>query len=278
MSEAHPYAVTIQQCERFTAIFDIKGDGVIRKDEFVDFARFMCIMMFLNSDEGKKEFIDCYKIMEDSKEIEDLIKMLERDWHDMRKAIPYLPEELRDELLGEPFRRDCIDRFKELDSDGSGSLDPTELFPVMMDMTSAHHLALDMDQCKRFTAIFDDAKTGVISQSEFLELARFLVVMAYLQTPHGQASLSLMASGNIGTPSSQRPKSQPTSPLAAGHLSLDLEYYQNKTEKLSSENEAQRQKLIEMDAMMRAMEDKLEKQQQKLRHAQLDCSELSPSR
>merc|ERR1712151_439757 len=102
----------------------------------------------------------------------------------------------------------------------------------------------DLDQCKRFTAIFDDAKTGVISQSEFLELARFLVVMAYLQTPHGQASLSLMNSDHGSRPqasqSSRQNKtsttptqSQPTSPLSVGHLAVDLEYYQNKSEKLS---------------------------------------------
>jgi Ca2+-binding EF-hand superfamily protein len=283
MGEAHPYAVTMQQCERFTKIFDIKGDGVIRKDEFVDFARFMCIMMFLHSDEGKQEFIECFKIMEDSREIDELIRMLESDWHDMRKVIPYLPEDLRDELLSETFRRDCIDRFKELDCDRSGSLNPTELYPVLMDMTSAHHHALDFDQCKRFTAIFDSAKTGVISQSEFLDLARFLVTMAYLQTPDGQASLSLMSSDHATRPQNALPSgrsgkaSTPASPNSVGHLTVDLEYYQKKSEKLSSENGAQRQKLIEMEATMRAMQDKLEKQQRELRHVQLERSQLNLS-
>merc|ERR1719478_985630 len=109
----------------------------------------------------------------------------------MRKVIPYLPEGLRDELLSDVFASTCLEKFKSLDKDGNGSLDPEELYPLILEMTDAHHYALDLEQCKRFTAIFDDEKTGVISKKEFLNFARFMMVMSYLRTEDGQKILAV---------------------------------------------------------------------------------------
>merc|ERR1719478_2134966 len=109
----------------------------------------------------------------------------------MRKVIPYLPEGLRDELLSDVFASTCLEKFKSLDKDGNGSLDPEELYPLILEMTDAHHYALDLEQCKQFTAIFDDAKTGVISQKEFVNFARFLMVMSYLGTEDGKKTLAI---------------------------------------------------------------------------------------
>jgi len=273
LSEAHPYSVDMQQCERFTSIFDMHGDGVIRLDEFLDFARFMCIMQFLHSEEGRHEVAEGLQILADSKQSEDLIVLLERDWHEMKRVIPYLPDDLRDELLSEHFTLDCLRRFEELDYDCSGSLSPSQVLPIIVDMTNAHHHALDETQCARFVAIFDEAKTGVISKQEFVNFARFLMVMSFLQTERGQKTLELaitypqdevpngmtalvVVGGNKAPSMPTSPQSMPTSPQ---QIAADLEFYMQRTEALEVENQAQRRRLSEMESMMKAMQEKVDK-------------------
>jgi Ca2+-binding EF-hand superfamily protein len=286
LSEAHPYSVDTAQCERFTAVFDIRGDGVIRIDEFLDFARFLTVMSYLDSDQAKQEFSDGLQIFEDTKRIEDLIVMLERDRQEIRKVIPYLPNDLRDELLSEKFTLDCINNFKELDKDNSGSLEPHELFPIITEMIDAHEFAFGLEQMERFTAIFDDEKTGYISQKEFVNLARFMMVMSFLKTKDGQKIVDLALEAEeqaqedpqactavqvASQPSSPQKFSAPSSPQA-GHLQVDLEYYQQKAEKLRDENSEQRQRMIEMEEKMRRMEERMDLQDNKLRHATIDLN------
>jgi len=278
MSKAHPYSVDLAQCERFTAIFDMRGDGVIRIDEFIEFSRFFAIMSYMQSADGKRQCAEGLQVLEDSKKIEDLIQMLEQDRHDIRKVIPYLPEDLRAELLSEKFTVSCRDKFKELDVDASGSLEPSELYPILMDMTEAHHLALDLSQCERFTAIFDDAKSGYINLQEFVNFARFLLVMSFLQTEDGANILDLVndnqMSTNAPSPTSQMPLSpqnMPPSPQI-GHLNVDVEFYQQKSDKLGKENADQRRRLLEMEEAMRAMDERMELQECKLRHAGVDLN------
>jgi Ca2+-binding EF-hand superfamily protein len=258
LSSAKPYAVDLQQCRRFTAIFDMHGDGVIRLDEFLDFARFMCIMQYLHSEEGKDEVGHALQILSDSKQIEDLIVLLERDWHEMKKVIPYLPDDLRDELLSEHFTLDCLQRFEELDRDCSGSLDPSQVLPIIVDMTNAHHHALDESQCARFVAIFDEAKTGVISKQEFVNFARFLMVMSFLQTEKGQSTLELaIAHHHDDVPNSTTALVSQSKPMSAPQKKTDLDFYKQKTEELEAETKNQKRRLSEMEAMMKAMQEKL---------------------
>jgi len=187
-------------------------------------------------------------------------------------VIPYLPEALQSEVLGEKFTLNCLERFKELDQDGNGSLEPTELYPVIIDMTQAHHLSLDLDQCARFTDIFDDERTGVISQKEFVNFARFLVVMTFLQTEDGQKVLDLVQPSLEQPVPSSPQAAAPASPQAVGHLTVDLEYYQSRAERLTKENAEQRSLLLEMEERMRAMEERVERQEMKLRHADVDLN------
>jgi len=44
----------LEQCERFANIFDTEGTGVISRNEFVKFARFLIIMSFLQVEEGQR--------------------------------------------------------------------------------------------------------------------------------------------------------------------------------------------------------------------------------
>jgi len=279
ISEAHPYAIDLEHCKEFTAIFDLYGDGVIRKDEFVDFARFLCVMNFLRSDEGQEQMVEGMKILESSQEIDDLVSMLKNDRRQMRKVMPYLPDDLRDELLSELFTSTCLEKFKELDKDGNGSLDPSELYPIILEMTNAHHYALDLEQCNRFMEVFDDEKTGVISRKEFVNFARFLMVLSYLGTDDGKKTLAIATSKRAEQKQAKKEltglPTQSTDIVARsagndGHLAVDLEFYQGRSEKLAAENDTLRSQMFRMEESMRRMESRMDEQDQRLRHADID--------
>merc|ERR1712048_367222 len=128
--------------------------------------------------------------MQGSKKVEDLLLMLKQGTRDIRKVVPYLPIDMKEYLFSDDFTYKCKTRFEALDKDKNGTLEPEELFPVILDMASVHKLSLDPDQCKRFTSIFDEEGTGVISAQEFVKFARFIMVMSYLQTEDGKRVLS----------------------------------------------------------------------------------------
>jgi len=274
LSEAHPFSVNYEQCKKFTSIFDIHGDGVIRMDEFVDFARFLCIMSYLHSSTGKEKIEEGLKILSDSQVIEDLLAGLKRDKKELKKVYAYLPEEFRDELLSKRFAANCNARFKELDADNSGCLDPLELFPIIIDMTKAHHLSLDFDQCKRFTSIFDDEKTGVISKGEFVNFARFLMVLSYLQTEDGKKTLQLAVQAKEEKKQAKAAQPAPAQaqmlPADVGHLAVDCDFYKGKSEKLTKENSQLRSRVNKLEDIIREMEARIEEQDMRLRHAEVD--------
>jgi len=195
---AHPYSVDTEECQRFVQIFDSRGDGVIHEDEFLEFARFLCVMSFLHSPEGKIQVEEGMQVLEDSMKIDSLIGMLQTNRRNLHKVIAYLPDSLREELFSERLRVTCVERFSELDVDRDGVLDARELYPVIISLAGAHSLALDLDQCDRFTSIFDDEENGVISRNEFVNLSRFLMVMAFLKGQDAGGSLPMAAGRRRG--------------------------------------------------------------------------------
>lgn len=47
---------------RFTALFDTDGNGVIQRDEFIEFAQFLTVMNFLtNTEEGQNVCLSAFK-------------------------------------------------------------------------------------------------------------------------------------------------------------------------------------------------------------------------
>mmetsp|Transcript_13607 Transcript_13607/g.29985 ORF Transcript_13607/g.29985 Transcript_13607/m.29985 type:complete len:1122 (-) Transcript_13607:216-3581(-) len=286
LSGAHPWSVSEDQCERFIRIFDLYGDGVLREDEFLDFARFLLLMSYINSDEGRASMKEAKDIMKDTMKIEDLLKELSEDRNAIQHVIPYLPHWIRDELLSEAFTMECMETFSQLDQDRNNVLTPNELMPVVLAMSKAHHLSLNEEQCKRFTDIFDDLQNGVITRGEFVNFARFLMVMGYLKSQEGQAVRQIAMRDTSNVP--QRPSSPPgqnrmvpaslpatLTPSAAaaantGHLAVDVEFYQKKSEKLNKENQTLREKMSNLEQTIRLMESRLEEQEMRLRHAEVD--------
>mmetsp|Transcript_29901 Transcript_29901/g.68937 ORF Transcript_29901/g.68937 Transcript_29901/m.68937 type:complete len:1138 (-) Transcript_29901:118-3531(-) len=194
LSLAHVDGVDYEHCKRFCKIFDIHGDGVIRKDEFLDFARFLCIMSYLREHEGEDFVAEATSIYHGDKKIQDLLDLLEHDRHQVRKVIPYCPLDLQDYILSEEFVMECVDKFTFLDKDKNGRLYPAELFPVICEMAGAHSLAIDADQCVRFCTVWDEGGTGYLNMHEFVSFARFVMVLGFLKTEDGQKILAEVSS------------------------------------------------------------------------------------
>lgn len=257
LSAAHPFSVDLSQCARFAAIFDVKGDGVICLEEFVDFARFLSIMSFLHSQEGRERTASGLRVMADSKKIEELLVMLNRDHRHMHKVVPYLPDWLKEELLDESFAVTCLERFSELDEDNNGYLEPAELFDMIISMTSCHPSALDLVQCERFTAIFDNEGKGVISQKEFVHFARFLMVMGFLQTEDGEKTLELFHRDASRAGASQMEEYHEAAE------SSDRE--RARAERLAQENDQLLNRIGTLEQTLQQMSDKLERQEERLK-------------
>jgi Ca2+-binding EF-hand superfamily protein len=292
MTASHPYAVSLEQCTRFTAIFDLRGDGVLRQDEFLDFTRFLCIMSYLSSDEGQVAAAEALTVLDDSKRIEDLIDNLQQDREAVSKVYPYLPSTLRQELLSEKFTVDCMDFFQSLDKDGNGMLDPEELMPMVRELTDAHDMAFDEDKCRRFASVFDDNGDNMIEAAEFVVFARFMMVLAYLESQEGQLTLAiaqedqetreLLAAGQKMAPpttpevmdSLPEPPPLLRTDVAAdpqgAHMAVDYEFYRDKADKLNAENDTMREHMSSLEAMVRKMQRQIEEQDIKLRHAEVD--------
>jgi len=257
-------------------------------------------MSYLHSSDGEAAAAEAVKVLEDSKRIEDLLAALERDHEAVQQVVPFLPQWLRNDLLSERFVTECVTFFQDLDKDKNGTLEPEELFPMVRSMADAHSMALDLDQCKRFSQIFDVNGDGLIELDEFVNFSRFMIVMSFLHSQEGQLTLSIamepeaMAKmngelpggpppvtpqphdSNVVSPDNRSPLPilNPTEEEEAGvspaHLAVDCEFYKNKSRKLMEENDSMRERMNGLEDMVRRLNAKLEQQEQKLRHAEVD--------
>jgi len=272
LSSAQPGAVDMECCRRFAAIFDRRGDGVIHEDEFLDFSRFLCIMSFLHSEEGQALASEGLQVMEGSMRIEELLAVLQNDARALQKVLPYLPAWLRKELYSDELAAGCLERFAELDVNVNGALGPREIFPVVIALAGAHSLALDLEQCERFAAIFDRGGTGALGRGDYVDLGRSLLVLAYLQSEDGQRLLQRRTASRI--PANHHPEAaaeaapRSLAPEDARRLAQDLAHQRRRAEQLQRDGEAERARASGLEAMVRRMEGRIEELQGRLQDAE----------
>ncbi|CAE8730509.1 unnamed protein product, partial [Polarella glacialis] len=187
LSEAHSLSLTEDHCTRFVDIFDVHNNGVIDRGEFIQFVQFMMIMSFMETPEGWAAQRDA-EVAKSNRSVEELLAKMEKDRDSVHKVMPLLPKDVYEHLISDAFVKDCTETFEGLDEDKSGTLQPEELFPMVIALSEAHPYGVTMDQCARFTAIFNIRGDGVLRQDEYLDFARFICIMSYLNSAEGKAA------------------------------------------------------------------------------------------
>jgi hypothetical protein len=110
-------------------------------------------------------------------ETDDLIEMVRRDASVVHRMEAQAPVEVRAFLASEEFWQGVQAKYRELDVNGSRSLDADELFPVMVAVTEAQPWAVSEEDCRLFLDIFDSDQSGRLEMNEFEDLLRFCVLM-----------------------------------------------------------------------------------------------------
>merc|ERR1712096_432130 len=118
--------------------------------------------------------------------ITELITALKAGQESLRNIIPFLPQTLIDELSSPAFIEQCMQDFNVLDTSGRGVLGPSELLPLILSLTEAHHYSLTAEHCMYFIDVFDVDGNQVICSEEFVNLVRFMLVMSFMDTAEGQ--------------------------------------------------------------------------------------------
>lgn len=116
--------------------------------------------------------------------VEVLMLTLQSAKDDMSIVLPFLPEALRAMLDGEELKNDCAVQFSTLDFHNKGVLDPTDLLPVICELSQETQITLA--DCRRFVDMFDANEDGVISREEFYALVRFVIMAGYLESEEGR--------------------------------------------------------------------------------------------
>jgi len=269
LSEAHPFSIDEAQCERFVELFDIREDGGIHLDEFMEFAQFYGIMSYLESEDGKEQLQEALDIIKEGQQVEELLLMLQKDPSKIQKVISHLPESLQTELSSANFELRCTNQYEDVDEEERDEVEPEDLYPLLTDLAKSRNMVADLQDYRRFSRLFEDDAAGTVSCAEYVKFARFVLVTGYLQTEAGQEVVKLLAPVNkssdgislvgIFDETGQTSLNFPTSPLA-----VDVDYIKAKSEKLETDNAALREQMKMLQNTVRLLEGRVEAQDQRM--------------
>jgi Ca2+-binding EF-hand superfamily protein len=187
ISQETPMSITFEHCVRFMEMFDDSKSGNLTRTEFYEFAKFMYLMMWMDSVRQEKEMND---IVDGELKIDELLDMMQHNKHVVRQqfgrasACPDLPPQLTELMAGDEFKQRCDAQFDQLDEDKNGTLSADELFPIIIGMTSAdpvHPYSVTYEHCWRLLKIFDDTNSGSLTKTEFYDFVKFMYLMSYLE-------------------------------------------------------------------------------------------------
>jgi Ca2+-binding EF-hand superfamily protein len=114
-------------------------------------------------------------------ELHDILEMVRRDVSIVSKIEQRAPTDIKEFLNSPAFWDDVQDRYSRLDADCNGTVDASELFPIIVELTDSEPWAVTEEHCKKFLRIFDSDGDGTISLSEFSNLLRFCVLMTTVE-------------------------------------------------------------------------------------------------
>merc|ERR1719478_526069 len=203
--DEHPLSITLSHCVKFAEVFDANKDGVISKDEFNVFVKFILCYETLEADPelldrclaeqaeyeeeraGMEDDVDAMiEQAEGEAGVDASLKLLKQARCSADDYIDKMPQWCADLITGPMFQSTCDELFKAIDEDGNGVLTPEELFPVISEMCTTNSGAptderfITLDHCIEFANMFDKNQDGVISMSEFSDFVKFALVYEQL--------------------------------------------------------------------------------------------------
>ena len=109
--------MTLEHCDRFAAVFDENGDGIITQDEFASFCRFLTLVSFFKTmgtgggqgggGEGSPGSMSRGKSKGEGTNIDDMLSDIARDRTWVESKLKELPAETRNFLESPHFLSLC---------------------------------------------------------------------------------------------------------------------------------------------------------------------------
>merc|ERR1712178_452861 len=110
------------------------GNGVISRDEFVDFCKFVTAVCWLEAEAARTTHHDrADDPLDGTERIHELLDQIMDNKEMLGDVMYLLPLALRDALVSPDFVQACNSGFARLDVDGNGVLTVPELFPVLVE-------------------------------------------------------------------------------------------------------------------------------------------------
>ena len=229
-------SLTLDQCTRFSSLFDRDGDGTIDRGEFYHLVVFVVVLNYLESlreaeaemaeaaDLARGEAVE--EVFKDTQRVTSMLENLARNTRLVDDMLLRLPRDLQ-AVIGSPQFTELVEqRFDALDTDRSNTLDADELYEVMCDLTGDLSYSVTRDHCDKFVHIFNTSGSGADGTAETLDrvdferFCRFMVVAAHLEGMASGAGSPLReagsAAGGVGAEAAAPPVAAATSPTSAG--------------------------------------------------------------
>ena len=153
--------------------FDADGDGCLDGREFFDLVR--CLALLSAGGLGERSIA----LLEDGAEaladrrkaVQNVVEVVRRNLAAAPRILPGLAPGLAELLASEAWRGDITASYRELDRDGDGRLDATELRPLLAQVAKVSAAAITDDHCCALLAVLDEDGDGVVSLDEYMQLA-----------------------------------------------------------------------------------------------------------
>eukprot|EP00933_Yihiella_yeosuensis_P041288 TRINITY_DN35698_c0_g2_i1.p1 TRINITY_DN35698_c0_g2~~TRINITY_DN35698_c0_g2_i1.p1 ORF type:complete len:529 (+),score=115.66 TRINITY_DN35698_c0_g2_i1:56-1642(+) len=164
----------------------------LTEDEFVELARLVTVLCYLGNFNEQKEIVSAHA----GQKVEDLLRVLKEGKERMGEVVVFLPQQVRDLLLGSNFSDRCLAEFDALvdpnaENDGNATVALKVLMPVLVALGMSQRLSVTVEQCIRFRQLIasdDDYENATISRTEMVNFSQFMLALAFLDSDPGNVA------------------------------------------------------------------------------------------
>jgi len=191
LSEESPWTVTLEHCMRLALIFDQDRNGLISREEYMEFVKFVVAFNWLEQQAGRQAVEERAAEESEKARLHAMLDRLARDKGAIDDTMAAVPEALRTALYEEEFIAVAIEEFDKLDQDHNGVLSPEELRPAIAALCDSQPWEVSEEHCLRLAHLFNNDSTGLLSANSFVDYMRFVVVMGWLEEQTGADAVEL---------------------------------------------------------------------------------------